>query len=128
MSQRKFDNSIGYGSFFIDIHNVSGPGMDKKTIRPDKGFKYQIPYTILVPKDVDNLLVAGRCVSVDHEALGSLRVMPQCGVLGQAAGTASVLSIQENTTPRGIDIRKLQDILKKQGCIIDEDDIMKANK
>jgi len=128
LSQRKFDNSIGYGSFFIDIHNVSGPGMDKKTIRPDKGFKYQIPYTILVPKDIDNLLVAGRCVSVDHEALGSLRVMPQCGVLGEAAGTASVLSIQENTTPRNIDIKKLQGMLKKQGCIIDENDIVRANK
>lgn len=128
LSQRKFDNSIGYGSFFIDIHNVSGPGMDKKTIRPDRGFKYQIPYTILVPRDIDNLLVAGRCVSVDHEALGSLRVMPQCGVLGEAAGTASVLSIQDNTTPRSIDIKKLQAMLKKQGCIVDEDDIVRANK
>ena len=114
LKQKEFDSSIGYGSFFIDIHNVSGPGMDKKTIRPDKGFKYQIPYPILVPKDVDNLLVAGRCVSVDHEALGSLRVMPQCGVLGEAAGTSAVLSIQENTSPKKINIKKLQEMLPDQ--------------
>ncbi|MGB9597756.1 MAG: FAD-dependent oxidoreductase [Candidatus Poribacteria bacterium] len=58
----------------------------------------------------------------------TIRVMPQCGVLGEAAGTASVLSIQENTIPRNIDVKKLQEMLKKQGCIIDENDIMRANK
>jgi hypothetical protein len=77
LGMRDFEDSIGYGSFFIDIHNCSGIGMDVKTVKPPPGLKYQIPYRILVPKTVDNLLVAGRCVSCTHEALGSLRVMPQ---------------------------------------------------
>jgi len=119
-----FDDSIGYGSFFIDIHNTGGPGMDEKTWRPPRGFKYQIPYRILVPRDVDNLLVAGRCASCDHEALGSLRVMPQCGVMGEAAGTASALSLERDVTPRKLDVAVLQAQLRRQGCILDENDIV----
>lgn len=124
---RDFEDSIGYGSFFIDIHNVSGPGMDGKTWQPEAGFKYQIPYRILVPKDVDNLLVAGRCASSSHEALGSLRVMPQCGVMGDAAGTAAVLSLEADVSPGDVDAKELQAKLKAAGCIVDEDDIEAAN-
>ncbi|MFW6303794.1 MAG: FAD-dependent oxidoreductase [Candidatus Sumerlaeota bacterium] len=124
MAEKEFDDSIGYGSFFIDIHSVSGPGMDNKTYRPHKGFKYQIPYGIIVPKDVDNLLVAGRCASADHEALGSLRVMPQCTVMGHAAGAASQLSLQDGTVPRDIDIAQLQDTLRKQKAIVTAQDIV----
>ena len=107
----------------IDIHNTKGPGMDAKEWRPPAGFKYQIPYRILLPKKMENLLVAGRCASCDHEALGSLRVMPQCGVMGEAAGTAAAMSIQENIAPRKLSIPSLQAQLRKQHCIIDENDI-----
>jgi len=117
LAMRKFDDSIGYGSFFIDIHSVSGPGMDRKEYRPEKGFKYQIPYRILLPKDVDNLLVAGRCASCTHEALGSLRVMPQCGVMGQAAGVAAVISLNRGISPKEISVAELQRSLKEQNCI-----------
>ena len=92
--------------------------MDKKTYYPEKGFKYQIPYRILVPKGIKNLLIAGRCASCTHEALGSLRVMPQCGVMGQAAGVATVISLKEEKSPSNIDIKSLQNELKKQGCIL----------
>ncbi len=123
-----FPDSIGYGSFFIDIHNTKGPGMDTKTWRPEPGFKYTIPYRILVPKTIDNLLVAGRCVSCDHSALGSLRVMPQCGVMGEAAGTAAALSLADDRPPRAIDVLALQTQLRRQGCIVGEDDIAAAAK
>jgi hypothetical protein len=128
VGQATFPDSIGYGSFFIDIHNTKGPGMDTKTWRPEKGFKYQIPYRILVPKGVDNLLVAGRCASCDHEALGSLRVMPQCGVMGQAAGLSAALSLRHSTTPRRLDVTVLQDALRQQDCILNERDIEKGNR
>jgi len=128
VSRCTFDDCIGYGSFFIDIHNTKGPGMDVKTWRPERGFKYQIPYRILVPRDVENLMVAGRCVSADHEALGSLRVMPQCGVMGEAAGTASALSLRDDVTPREVDVAALQEQLKQQGCILDENDIVVAQE
>jgi hypothetical protein len=118
MEKRNFEDSIGYGSFFIDIHCVSGPGMDSKAYHPEEGFKYQIPYGIIVPKDVDNLFVAGRCASCSHEALGSLRVMPQCGVMGQAAGAAAVISMNRRKSPKIIDVKELQKALLDQGCIL----------
>jgi len=127
MEQRAWSDSIGYGSFFIDIHNIDGPGMDATTHRPEPGFKYQIPYGILVPKEVDNLLTAGRCVSVSHVALGSLRVMVQCMITGQAAGTAAALSLQDGVAPRQLDVQKLQGTLRASGCIVDESDFSAAN-
>lgn len=127
LGRREFADSIGYGSFFIDIHNCSGIGMDVKTVKPPPGLKYQIPYRILVPQTVDNLLVAGRCVSCTHEALGSLRVMPQCGVMGQAAGTAAVLSLRAQCPPRRLEMRALQQELQRQKCIVTEHDICAAN-
>jgi hypothetical protein len=122
-----FDDTIGYASFFIDIHNTDGPGMDPKTWHPKKGFRYDMPYRILLPKGVENLTVAGRCASCDHEALGSIRVMPQCGVMGQAAGVASAISLREDVTPRGVDVGGLQKELRAQDCILIEEDIEAAN-
>jgi flavin-dependent dehydrogenase len=127
MAEREFPDTIGYGSFFIDIHNTKGPGMDAKTHRPQKGFKYQIPYRILVPRGVENLLVAGRCASTDHEALGSLRVMPQCGVMGQAAGVAAVLSLRAGVAPRQVDVKALQAALREQQGIVDAADVKRVN-
>jgi len=124
--QRQFEDSICYGSFFVDIHCIDGPGMDETTWRPPKGFKYQIPYRILVPRAVENLLTAGRCVSCTHIALGSLRVMVQCMGMGEAAGTAAAVSVAENVTPRALDVRSLQAQLRRQGCIINEADIERA--
>jgi hypothetical protein len=127
VTQRAFADSIGYGSFFIDIHNCTGPGMDRKRYLPPRGFKYQIPYRILVPRGSRNLLVAGRCVSVDHEALGSLRVMPQCGVMGQAAGVAAHLALRTGNTVGEIPVPLLRAELKRQQCILDEEDIRLHN-
>lgn len=126
LQEKEWDDSIGYGSFFIDVHNCTGPGMDEETYRPHAGFKYQIPYRCIVPKAVDNLLVAGRCISVTHRALGSTRVMPQCGLLGEAAGTAAAMSIKANVTPRKLDTDALQKQLKAQGAIVDAEDIIPA--
>lgn len=127
LGERSFEDSIGYGSFFIDIHNCSGPGMDKKTLRPRQGFKYQMPFRMLLPKGVENLLVAGRCAGATHEALGSLRVMPQCGVMGQAAGVAAALSIKTGVPERKLDTAEIQRTLRAQSCIVDQEDIDKAN-
>lgn len=123
MTEATFDDSIGYGSFFIDIHGTTGPGMDKKQWHPQRDFRYQIPYRILVPADIDGLLVAGRCASTDHEALGSLRVMPQCGVMGQAAGAAAALAVEKEVQARHIAVHELQSVLREQDCIIGEADI-----
>ncbi len=127
VAMREFDDSVCYGSFFIDVHNCTGPGMDEETWRPAEGFKYQIPYRCLLPKERENLLVAGRCISVTHRALGSTRVMPQCAALGEAAGAAAALSIEADQTPRELDASKLQDHLRAKEAIFDEAGIQAAN-
>jgi hypothetical protein len=127
LRRREWDDAVCYGSFFIDVHNCTGPGMDAETYRPEKGFRYQIPYRCLLPKEVDNLLVAGRCISVTHRALGSTRVMPQCAALGQAAGTAAALSLEAGCPPRELAADGLQQRLREAGSILSEDDIRAAN-
>lgn len=99
--------------------------MGGQTWRPPKGFYYQIPYRALVPDTIDNLLVAGRCLSADHVALGSLRIMATCTVMGEASGAAAVLSLHEECSPRELKPDLLGKQLKKQNAIIDEDGIMR---
>lgn len=127
LAQKRWTDCVCYGSFFIDIHNCTGPGMDRETVRPEEGFRYQIPYRCTLPREVDNLLVAGRCISVTHRALGSTRVMPQCAALGEAAGTAAALSLRERCTPRELDAGRLQEHLRAAGAIVDEAGIEAAN-
>lgn len=124
LGERYFDDSIGYGSFFIDIHNCTGAGMDAETYYPHPGFKYQIPYRALVPQKIDNMLVAGRCISCDHIALGSLRVMPQCFIEGDAAGTAAAMCLKNGCAPKDVEIRALQEKLRQAGAIIGDEDIV----
>lgn len=79
---------------------------------------YQIPYRCLLPKAVENLLVAGRCLSSTREAMASLRIMTICMVLGQAAGTAAAISVKSKREPRDIDVHRLQESLRTQGVNI----------
>ncbi len=126
--QREFDDNICYGSFYVDIHCIDGPGMDATVWRPPKGFKYHIPYRVLIPRKAENLLTAGRCISCTHVALGSIRVMVQCIGMGEAAGTAAALSLKTDVPPRQLDIATLQDQLHNQNCILNEQDIEEVQK
>lgn len=76
---------------------------------------------------VDNLLVAGRCISADHMALGSTRIMSTCMALGEAAGTAAMLSLHEEVVPRDLDVPLLRDQLRRQGAVVDEAGIRALN-
>ncbi|HMR83021.1 MAG TPA: FAD-dependent oxidoreductase [Niabella sp.] len=113
---REFDDSIAMGSWPIDIHPGKGKSGQHDLYCP---LPYQIPYRIMVPKTMDNLLIAGRCVCVDREALGSIRVGATCGAMGHAAGVAAALSAQSGTTVRDVDIKLVQQKLLEQNAIID---------
>lgn len=80
---------------------------------------YDIPYGTLIPRDTDNLLVAGRCQSATRRAFGSIRGIAICMVLGQAAGIAAALAADGDGNPRNIDVPKLQRILIDEGNILD---------
>lgn len=83
---------------------------------------YGIPYRALLPKFVENLLVAGRMISSDWVAHMSTRLMVSCFVQGQAAGTAAALSIQNNCTVRQLDAQELRSVLKASGVFLDNDE------
>jgi hypothetical protein len=75
----------------------------------------RLPYGSLLPQGVDSLLVAGRCISADEEAMGQLRLIPVCSATGEAAGTAAALAVREGVTPGKLDIAHLQKVLTGQG-------------
>jgi len=79
---------------------------------------YDIPYRCLVPKNIDNLLVAGRCMSSDQIAYESWRAMAHIFAIGEAAGTAGALAAKSGANVRQIDVRRLQNMLVEQGAEI----------
>jgi hypothetical protein len=74
-----------------------------------------------VPLKVENLLVAGRCISADFEAQSGTRLIMTCLTMGQAAGTAAALAIKKKVTPRNLDINLLRETLIKQGVNLDKE-------
>ncbi|MFN2352802.1 MAG: FAD-dependent oxidoreductase [Kiritimatiellia bacterium] len=120
-----FDDEIGRYAHPVDIH-VSGPDKKSydsfrkrfKTLRLGRGESYGIPYRILIPQGISNLLVAGRCVGTDRYVQASLRVMPGCYITGQAAGVAAAMSMLRRNDVRAIDVRQLQDRLKTMGAYL----------
>ena len=77
---------------------------------------YDIPYRCLVPKRIDNLLVAGRCISSEQQPYESHRAMVNIMAIGQAAGVAAALCAEEKLAPRKLDVTLLQEALEAQGA------------
>ena len=112
----KFEDSIACGNYDIDIHNPEGAGTSHYYF-PD-GQYYEIPYRSLVPQKIENLLVAGRCLSADHEAQASVRIMPIVCCLGEAAGVGAAVAVKNKTTAENANITEIQKILQENGAII----------
>ena len=111
LARKSFDDEIGRNSYFIDVHK---DGFE--AVHYEKGESHGIPYRCLTPKGIKNLLTAGRCISTDEVALGSLRVMPPALVTGEAAGLAAALAItQSKNDVHKIDIDFLRKRLKEEG-------------
>lgn len=112
----KFEDAIALCGRACNLHHMSGQEGLWYWLEPKDAFS--IPYRCLVPKEVDNLLVAGRCSSVDFIALGATRSMPTCMSMGEAAGAAAALSVRENVRPRKLDISLLKNSLREQGVLL----------
>lgn len=95
-----------------DVRNIRFPDTVAKPYAEDA---IRLPYGSLLPQGVDNLLVAGRCISADEEAMGELRLIPVCSATGQAAGTAAALAMRAGVAPGKLDIPHLQRALTDQG-------------
>lgn len=114
----KFDDAVAAGNYDIDIHNPEGSGTSHYYFEP--GTWYTIPYRSLIPKacGADNLLVGGRCISVDHEAQASVRIIPICTTTGEAAGVAAAVANRTGTTVQEADVREIQKLLTETGAYI----------
>lgn len=114
----KFDDAIAAGNYDIDIHNPEGSGTSHYYF--PAGTWYTIPFRSLIPKaaDADNLLVGGRCISVDHEAQASVRIIPICTTTGEAAGVGAAVANRKGTTVQSADVKEVQRILVEAGAYI----------
>ncbi|MBR6680226.1 MAG: FAD-dependent oxidoreductase [Clostridia bacterium] len=113
----KFEDSIACGNYDIDIHNPLGTGT--YIYRFKDGEYYTIPYRSLLPREYDNMLVAGRCLSADHGAHSSVRIMPICACLGEAAGVAISVAKRSGTNAHTVDVSEVRSKLREKGAVID---------
>lgn len=107
-------DSICLSGYSIDIHhNTQNGTLFRKLEKP-----FGIPYGCLVSAEISNLLFAGRCISVDDHVVGSTRVMTSCMAMGQAAGIAASMAIDNAQTVADVDVQKLREELLRQNAIL----------
>ncbi len=116
LQARKFPDGIARSNYPIDIHSPAGAGTVIQNV--PTGDYYEIPYRCLLPVGVSNLLVAGRSVSATHEAQASLRVMPTCFAMGEAAGVAAAIAVQRGISPAEVPPEELRQALRERGQIV----------
>jgi ribulose 1,5-bisphosphate synthetase/thiazole synthase len=116
MGVRATRQIIGEASPSMD--EVKTKKFDDTVVKPYAKWDMRLPYGCLLPQKVENLLVAGRCISAEEEAMGQLRLIPVCSATGQAAGVAAALALKEGVTPRDLDVSLLQRTLVEQGMDI----------
>lgn len=120
LDYRKFDDGIAKSNYPVDIHG--GLGSDKisksyRDVSPDQKY-FEVPYRSIVPLKVENLLVAGRCAGFDFFAQSAVRVQFTCQAMGEAAGIASRLSIEQNTAFKDVDGSKVREAMRNRGAML----------
>jgi hypothetical protein len=117
-----FPDRIGVNGWPIERHVAGDVEWAWPPIPHSRGFN-ELPFRMLVPRRVDNLLVAGRCASMTHDGQSAARVSGACFVMGQAAGTAAALALTAGVAPRALDIAALQAQLQRDGVYLGEDTV-----
>ena len=113
VAKREFPDGCVPSTWSIDLHYPKEEYAKKFPDNPfisiavhdrrvDRSVGYPVPYRCFYSKDVENLFMAGRCISVTHEALGTVRVMKTCGMMGEVVGKAASVAVRHGTTPRGV--------------------------
>jgi hypothetical protein len=122
-----FDDEIGRYCYPVDVHastladaaappSKANDHFERFRLKP--GQSYGIPYRILTPRTLKNVMVAGRCVSGERMLMGSLRVMGGCYITGQAAGVAAAMAAASGTDVHALPVRELQRRLKALGAYL----------
>lgn len=121
LERRSFEDEIGRSRYYIDVHFTNEELANGTAFTYEKygyGESHGIPYGSLIPRGIDNLLVAGRCIGSDSMVNGAIRVMPTCMVTGEAAGTAAAMAVECEGRTRDIDVDKLQSRLEEYGAYL----------
>jgi hypothetical protein len=114
IKRSKFNDAIARCNYPIDIHSTSGSGTELVFIPQDE--YYEIPYGCIVARDISNLTIGSRCISVDHSIHSSMRVMPVVCSVGQAAGLAAALTANAGADPSKLDGVEIREKLKSLGA------------
>jgi len=127
-AQRHFEDCIAVYPRFYDMltpdpamlqageGSVTGRGYQGHIYEPVTGGRYfEVPFRSLIPEKIDNLLVAGRCISAGHVAESGVRAISLCTMTGQAAGTAAGLALRDKTAPAAVNVPELQARLQQDG-------------
>lgn len=143
-SGARFEDVIARGSWWIDIHCPLGNSYpvhlcvvecpkgaecpywaaeheqmrSREELYPPEGDWYEIPFRSLLSVGITNLLSSGRCISATHEGMAGARVMGTCMAIGQAAGTAAALAVDQGMVPAELDVSSLQGVLREDGQLV----------
>ena len=117
LSCASFDDTIGVNGWPIEAHVAGDVIWGWPDIPGSRGFNH-LPYRMLLPLKVENLLIAGRCASMTHEGQSAARVSGACFVMGEAAATAAHLALASNADPADIDVMRLQQMLEQNGVFL----------
>ena len=107
-------DTVVLAGYNVDVHV---PGTERLSLQPVR-HAIGIPYGCLVSKNVPNLMVAGRCASVASDIYGLTRIMGTCMGMGEAAGTAAAMAVEQGVMPKDVDVRKLRERIVKNGGIV----------
>jgi len=116
LTARKFEDAVCDAAWPIELHDPDGPDTVRRHLEGDAC--YQIPFRCLVPLEVEQLLVAGRCLSSTREGNGSARVMAYAMAMGEAVGTAAAMSLEAGVPVRRADRGALRRTLERQGVVL----------
>jgi hypothetical protein len=112
----RFEDAIACGAYPVDIHDPEGKETPMRKL--PEGEWYDIPYRALVPQGCENMLVAGRCLSATHEAAASVRIMPICTAMGEAAGIAAAQAAAGEGRVAKVDITAVRSRLRQSGAYL----------
>lgn len=125
MGRNSFPDEISRNCYYIDVHltkeesasaEAKGISREQLNMRYKKGESHGIPYRSLLPKDLANVIVAGRSISCDRKIQGSVRVMPNCLCTGEAAGLAAAIAAKTDRNVHNVDTDDLRSRLRKYGA------------
>ena len=123
ISGKDFDDGIALSAYHWDMPNPKRPS-DQPLAGVKTASPYtQIPYRSLLPREADNLIVVGRCISAEREVLGPVRVMAPCLAMGEAAGGAAAHVMADGRAFRDADIPAVKRTIKSRGGYVDRDDV-----